>query len=220
MTTVHSLKLDRVSKSYSGAIVLRDVHFEVEPSDFLALRGANGSGKSTLLAIASGVLRPTSGTVSVNGLQFRGSAAERARGNIGYLPQKYSLPSSLRTRELISAVVRLRDEQRDERVWIDELFEGFGLDSFRDIEIAHLSGGTKQKVAIVAAIVNRPMFLILDEPLAGLDDNSREFLLDLLSQLAATGTGIVVASHGKDVVSSAHHVVEVSKGALNTGARP
>ena len=180
-----ALAIERLSKSYGPHPVLTEVSFSLDPGTIAVVSGANGTGKSTLLRCLAG-LTPFRGTATVAGLPVDGKRA--VRHLIGYLPQNVSLPDAVTTGEVVEFFGKLRGVEPEDSV----LPEGFLPAAERPIGI--LSGGQRQRVALAVALLGRPSLLLLDEPVANLDELGREGFWETLRDLREKGASALVAS--------------------------
>lgn len=177
------LEIKNLSFKYSDELVLDDINFDVYRGDYIALIGSNGAGKSTLVKLILNQLKPLTGTVSFytkNGLN-----------DIGYVPQ-LSVPSSLEfpitVGELLSLALYPRNKgfrklKSYDREKITSALNLVGMEKYRDRLYTELSGGQRQRVLIAKTLVATPEFLILDEPMTGVDRESKESLFNLLSHI-------------------------------------
>lgn len=177
------LEIKNLSFKYSDDLVLDDINFDVYRGDYIALIGSNGAGKSTLVKLILNQLKPLTGTVSFytkNGLK-----------DIGYVPQ-LSVPSSLEfpitVTELLSLALYPKNKgfrklKSYDREKITSALKLVGMEKYKDRLYTELSGGQRQRVLIAKTLVATPEFLILDEPMTGVDRESKESLFHLLSQI-------------------------------------
>ncbi|MEU7046851.1 ABC transporter ATP-binding protein [Streptomyces lavenduligriseus] len=198
-----SLTVDHVTKRYrTGTEALIDVSFAVEPGTLLAVVGHNGAGKSTLLNIVSGLIRPTSGTVTTG----------VGRGRIMWAPQRTMVDWSLTVRQNIELVARLTGTPV---AAVDRVLELLDLDKVRSRQAEYISGGQLQRVQIGRALVADAAVYVLDEPTAGLDPAAGELVMEHLRGRAAAGSTVLVSSHDLDAVErTASDLVLLDEGRL------
>jgi ABC-type Mn2+/Zn2+ transport system ATPase subunit len=205
MTTVSgaappALVLDEVTAGYDERQVLAGGQAELRRGQAAALLGPNGSGKSTLLKVVLGLLKPWSGRVEVFGQTP--DHLDRRRRQIGYVPQirevDRSFPATVLDLAMMGRIGRLgvfhRPVKRDRELVCDVL-EQVGLTELADRSFGALSGGQQQRVFLARALVQEPDLLVLDEPVAGVDSESRERIGKLLSELRDGGKPMLIATH-------------------------
>jgi Cu-processing system ATP-binding protein len=179
-----------VTKSFGPAQILRGIDLCVERGRVMGLIGPNGAGKTTLIKLLLSLAHPTSGEIRVGNASIAGDDSYRA--GIGYMPQIARFPNNLTAAELFDMVRSLRASTTP----IDDgLIARFGLAEHVHKPLHVLSGGTRQKVNAVLALMFRPAVLVLDEPTAGLDPLSSAMLKDEIRERAAAGTTVLVTSH-------------------------
>ncbi|MFI5228716.1 MAG: ABC transporter ATP-binding protein [Gemmatimonadales bacterium] len=179
-----------VAKRFGAQQVLGGVDLFVAPGQIMGLVGPNGAGKTTLIKLLLGLAHPTSGTMRVRGAAIAADDAYRA--HIGYMPQIARFPENLSAAELFGMVRSLRATAPADQ---DRLVARFGLAGQIDRPLRVLSGGTRQKVNAVLALMFRPPVLVLDEPTAGLDPASSVTLKDDIRERGAEGAAVLVTSH-------------------------
>ena len=189
--------------AYDGHLVLEDVDLRVRKGDFLAVLGPNGGGKTTLLKVLLGILKPRRGGISVLGVP-PGQAAHK----VGYVPQHINIhPRFSITVEDVVLLGRLPHRSwwrcfgEADRSAARQALERVGMWDVRDRRIGRLSGGQRQRVFIARALANDPELLFLDEPTASVDRDFQTALYDLLKELNASMT-IIVVSHDLSILSS------------------
>ncbi|HEX6939911.1 MAG TPA: ABC transporter ATP-binding protein [Longimicrobiales bacterium] len=185
------IRYERFTKRYGAIEAVSGLDLEVREGETLALIGPNGSGKTTTLKAAVGLVRPTAGRVTIAGRDAR-CADARARETIGYLPQRLSFPPRSTGREVLAFFARLRDAAPGE---IERRIEQVGLGSAADRPVEGYSGGMRQRLGVAAALLGRPRALILDEPTAALDPTAALALRDLIRDVRAEGTTVLLSSH-------------------------
>lgn len=194
--------------AYASQLVLRQIDLHVETGSILGLIGPNGGGKTTLVKLLLGLLKPTHGSVVVDGLTPQQAVA---RGNIvGYLPQNPTLPSRfpidvrgcVRT-GLVGKTGLLRAHSRDDLRYVDALIERVGLAAMAREPVGSLSGGNLQRLLIARALAARPKLLVLDEPTVGIDRAGQQQFIAFLQQLRAElNLTVLLVSHDLRVVTA------------------
>jgi ABC-2 type transport system ATP-binding protein len=171
-----------VTKRYGQREALRDVSFEAQPGEVVAVIGPNGAGKTTLLSILAGLQPPTSGSVS------------RTPREVGWVPQQPAVYAKLSVAENLRLFARL-ERVADPQAVVARMLEQTGLGGRADDELGTLSGGNRQRVNIAVGLLADPPVLALDEPSSALDPRQRERLWKFIGQLAAAGTAVVFSTH-------------------------
>jgi ABC-2 type transport system ATP-binding protein len=184
-----------LTKFYDTHPAVREVSLFVPAGETCALVGPNGAGKTTLLKMLAGLLRPTSGKIEVAGVEI-GAEPKRLHRIVGYVPDTFGLYDDLSVRHFLEYFARAHEVARDQ---IGKRIEGVlgltNLTSKRDAQVGALSRGMRQRLVIAKTLLHAPKVLLLDEPASGLDPHARIELRDLIRQLAALGTTILVSSH-------------------------
>jgi len=180
-----------LAKRYDEIQALDGFSLDVLDGEIVGLVGHNGAGKTTFVEMVSGLLRPDSGTVLVDG-----RPPSRVRGEIGISPQHIALYRPLTVREHLELYGRLAGLRRKAlRAEIDELADQLRLTSFLNRRAGLLSGGQQRRAQAATALIHRPSLLLLDEPTAGADPETREALLEVVKQRAKEGAAIVYTTH-------------------------
>ena len=195
MSEAPALVVSRVTKNFGRTVALDDVSFDVPQGCIFGLIGPNGSGKTTLIRVALDLLRATSGSVSLLGLDSRRAGVE-ARRATSYLPGNLVLPPRLTGRQHLNDVLRIRGiaGQAD----IDELASDLQADL--DRPIGHLSLGNRRKIGLIAALMNSPRLVFLDEPTGGMDPLVQQTFRRLVRESASRGATVFLSSHVLDEV--------------------
>ena len=218
------IQLRNLSRSFQeggrAQAVLRQVSLDIREGEKVALLGRSGSGKSTLLNLVSGIDRPDSGSVIVDGVDLCAlSEHERTlfrRRNIGFVYQFFNLVPSLTAHENIEFVLELNGVAAAEgAARAAAMLERVGLAGRGHSFPSRLSGGEQQRVAIARAVVHRPRVVLADEPTGNLDARSGAAMLELLNELAATqGSALLLVTHSLAVARTADRIVTLEDGVL------
>jgi ABC-2 type transport system ATP-binding protein len=186
-----------LTRRFGPRIAVRDVSFEVGRGEIVALLGPNGAGKTTTLRMLAGLIAPTSGSVTIDGLSFSPSTAKALRRRIGFLTESPGLWDRLTVRENLEIYAGLfavdAAGPRIER-WLDAL----ELSAHQSTRAAELSKGMRQKVAIVRALLHEPRVLLLDEPTSSLDPEITRAVRTLLTERRDAGCAVLVSTHNLD----------------------
>jgi putative ABC transport system ATP-binding protein len=202
---------------------LTDVSLELHPGELVLLRGPSGSGKTTLLNLLGGLDRPTTGTVTLGGVDLtRASEVELAgirQREIGFVFQSFALLPVLSAAENIEVPLRIVHtpaQEREERV--AALLDAVGLAEHANQRPYELSGGQQQRVGIARALANRPRVLIADEPTGQLDSGTAAQMMALISQLVhEQGVAAIVSTHDPRMAEYADRVLQLHDGRLAQG---
>jgi lipopolysaccharide export system ATP-binding protein len=186
-----------LGKSFRQRPVLRSVNISVERGEAVGLLGPNGAGKTTCFYLITGLIRPDIGTITLDGEDITELPMyRRARLGIGYLPQEASIFRGLTVEQNLRAVLEVAEEDpqlREET--IDSLLAEFSISHLRRAPALALSGGERRRVEIARALASRPHFILLDEPLAGIDPIAVSDIRDLVAHLKDRGIGVLLTDH-------------------------
>nr|ANY58046.1 ABC transporter ATP-binding protein [uncultured bacterium] len=209
----HALRADELTKSYGERVVIAGASLAVRPGDGLALLGPNGCGKTTLLSLLAGVLPSDSGSAVICGLPVR---LREARRLLGYVPQDLALYEELTAREnaaFFGRLCGLRGPALEDGV--QSALEASELWHLRDERVSTFSGGMRRRLSVACALVHAPRVLLLDEPFAGIDEQSCEKLLDVLAARKQSGVALVLSTHRLDEVAAlCDRFVVISRGGV------
>lgn len=196
MLATDAIAIRGLSKAFGATLAVDDVSFSVRPGEIFGFMGHNGAGKTTTLRMLLGLLRPTTGSASVLGLDVAREPLA-IRRLAGYLPGDYALPGEMTARRFlkyIGALFGMSGKPLGRR--IDDLLALFELSAVADKRLGEFSTGMAQKVGLAQALLNGPRVLLLDEPTSGLDPIGRHELLELIRRLALDdGVTVLFSSH-------------------------
>ena len=191
------LVAENLGKRFNKRPVLRDVTLTLGRGEVVGLLGPNGAGKTTCFYILTGLIAPDYGRISLDGDDITGLPMyRRARLGIGYLPQEASIFRGLSVENNIRAVLEVAEPLADRReARLEELLAEFSLTPLRQINALALSGGERRRVEIARALASSPKFMLLDEPLAGIDPIAVNDIRELVHHLKDRGIGVLITDH-------------------------
>ena len=186
------LKVNHISKSYGSIKAINDLSFEVSEGEIFGLLGVNGAGKTTTFRMIVGLLEPDDGTITLNNKNIDYDITD----DIGFLTEERSLFIKMSVLEQILFYGNLKgldNKEIEKRLdyWLDKL----KITEYKNEKIKNLSKGNQQKIQFIAAVINEPKLLVLDEPFTGLDPFNVEILMQALREMAKKGTIVIFSSH-------------------------
>lgn len=191
------LDIQHLGKSYAKRPVVRDISLTVRRGEAVGLLGPNGAGKTTCFYMITGLIRPDYGRIFLDGADITPLPMyHRARLGVGYLPQEASIFRGLTVEQNIMAVLEATEKASDKRQMIlDELLAEFSITHLRTTPAIALSGGERRRVEIARALATKPSFILLDEPLAGIDPIAVSEIRELVAHLKDRGLGVLLTEH-------------------------
>ena len=199
-----------LAREFGSRRAVAGVTFSLAPGDCLALFGPNGAGKTTLLRVLAGLLKPTSGSARVSGIQLPGGPLARSR--IGLISHHTMLYEALSPRENVAFSARLYGI-RDAQPRVEDSLRRMSMLERADSPIRTLSRGMQQRVSIARAMVHSPQLMLADEPYSGLDESGAHALTVLLRELRSAGTAIIIVTHNLvEGLSLATHAAVMQRG--------
>lgn len=192
MTT--AIQINRIHKHFGALHALKGIDLSVEQGEFFALLGPNGAGKSTLINIMAGLIKPSSGDISVLGFdvveQYR-----QARQLLGIVPQELVFDPFFNVREMLRFQAGYFGRGPENDAWVDEILVGLGLADKANTNMRKLSGGMKRRALIAQALAHKPPVIVLDEPTAGVDVELRQTMWAFIKKLNREGHTIILTTH-------------------------
>ena len=191
------LEIFNIGKKYKKRTVLKNVSLHVKKGEAVGLLGPNGAGKTTCFYCVTGLITPDYGDVYISGKDITDLPMyKRARMGIGYLPQEASIFRTLSVEDNIKAILQIVIEDENEREnMLEELLSEFSIAHLRKSPALALSGGERRRLEIARALASKPSFILLDEPLAGIDPIAVGEIRTLVSQLKNRGLGLLITDH-------------------------
>lgn len=191
---IPAIQLTQVHKHFGALHALKGVDLNIEQGEFFALLGPNGAGKSTLINLLAGLLRPTSGSLSVMGFDVL-KDYRQARHALGVVPQELVFDPFFNLREMLRFQAGYFGRGNQNDPWVDEVIECLGLTDKAHTNMRRLSGGMKRRALIAQALVHKPPVIVLDEPTAGVDVELRHTLWEFIQRLNREGHTIILTTH-------------------------
>ena len=192
MTT--AIRINRIHKHFGALHALKGIDLSIEEGEFFALLGPNGAGKSTLINILAGLIKPSSGDISVLDFdvveQFR-----QARQLLGIVPQELVFDPFFNVREMLRFQAGYFGRGPENDAWVDEILVGLGLADKANTNMRKLSGGMKRRALIAQALAHKPPVIVLDEPTAGVDVELRQTMWAFIKKLNREGHTIILTTH-------------------------
>ena len=211
------LKAEGVTKAFNGRRVVDNVNLEIGGGEVVGLLGPNGAGKTTTFHMIVGFVRPDGGKVFLNGADMTSAPTyQRARAGISYLPQESSVFRRLTVEENLFAILETldltRQEQQDRAM---KLLRMLGLSQLAKQKAQTLSGGERRRVEIARALVISPFFVLLDEPLTGVDPIAVGEVQKIIRRLSSAGIGVLITDHNvRETLGICHRAYILSDGVI------
>ncbi|WP_086315173.1 hypothetical protein A5821_002610 [Enterococcus sp. 7F3_DIV0205] len=213
----HIQKIYQTRFSGNQVTALKDVSFQVEEGEYIAIMGESGSGKSTLLNILATLDMPTNGTVTLNGKNIteipEGKLAAFRRENLGFVFQDFNLLDNFSVKDnIFLPLVLSKMDIKEMTRRIEPLAKTLGIDQLLEKYPYEISGGQKQRVAAVRALITKPQLVLADEPTGALDSKSSENLLELFQEVNQQKQTIVMVTHSAIAASHANRILFIKDG--------
>ena len=213
---MQTIKLDKISKKFKSKHALKEVNLEFYSNKINGLLGPNGSGKTTLFNIIAGFLQPDSGEIYLNKKNLINyNLNDRSLFGISYLPQEASVFRDLNVYENILSIAQLFHKKSNAKTISDRLIHLFSLEKFVGTKGKLLSGGERRRTEIARALASNPKYLLLDEPLTGIDPVSIEEIKTIIKKLKDRNIGILITDHNvRETLKIVDKVYIVNEGAI------
>ena len=191
------LRAENLMKSYSGKKVVKDVSLQLKQGEIVGLLGPNGAGKTTSFYMIVGLIKPNSGKIYLNEKDItKFPMYKRAQSGIGYLAQEASIFRKMTVENNILSVLQLTNLSKKEQInKMESLLDEFGLANIRKNRGDLLSGGERRRTEIARALATDPLFILLDEPFAGVDPLAVEDIQKIVTELTKKNIGILITDH-------------------------
>jgi lipopolysaccharide export system ATP-binding protein len=188
---------EHLGKRYKRRPVVHNVSFSLQRGEVVGLLGPNGAGKTTCFYLVTGLVKPDTGHIHLDGLNVTDFPMyRRARLGLGYLPQESSIFRGLTVEDNIRAVLEIIEPDYGSReAMLNELLAEFGITHLREAPAISLSGGERRRLEIARALASQPHFVLLDEPFAGIDPIALGDIRDLVVHLRDRGIGVLITDH-------------------------
>ena len=207
------LKIENLSKSYDKNLVLKNINLEIEEGSIFGLIGPNGAGKSTLMKSILGLVKKDSGSISLYGKEINAKNQKETNKNLGSLIENPSFYDHLTAYDNLDLICDMKNIKKDN---IDKVLKDVGLFTSKNKKARDFSLGMKQRLGIAIALIGNPKFLILDEPINGLDPYGIEEMRDLFKNIVKnSNTSILISSHILDEIEKiSSHIGILKNGVL------
>ena len=205
-----AIEINNLNKSFGNILAVKNINFKIDKGTIIGLLGPNGCGKSTTIGMMLGLIKPTSGTVVINGQNIENNRTNLLE-KMNFISPYIELPKKLTVEENLKVYGRLYGVKNLESK-ISELMEKLNLTQFKKRKTGELSSGQKNRVSLAKALVNDPEILLLDEPTASLDPDVSDYIRTFIEDFASKkGTTILLASHNMNEVERLCHEVMMMK---------
>ena len=209
-----AIKTENLTCKFGNFTAVDNINLSIKEGEVCAFLGPNGSGKSTTIRMLCGLLTPTSGSAEVLGFDIV-KEREELKQNIGYMSQKFSLYQDLTVKENLEFYARLYSlDKNEEKKRIEEMLNLTSLENRQNTLVQELPAGFRQRLSLSCAILHKPKLVFLDEPTGGVDPRSRRMFFDLIYELAANKTTVLITTHFMDEAEHSDTVALIYQGKL------
>jgi lipoprotein-releasing system ATP-binding protein len=215
------LELKNISKSYGAQLILNNINLQVQDNQLVSILGPSGSGKSTLLQIIGLLLKPDSGSIDLNGIQYGNlkdkELAQFRNSKLGFVFQFHNLLGEFTCAENVKMPLFIRETKLtdEQEFYYEEIIKHLGIKHLMNKFPSQLSGGEQQRVAVARALINKPSVLLADEPTGNLDNKNAESLYEMFVQLKQTyGQQIIMVTHNESLTKQSDQVIYLNSGVI------
>lgn len=217
------LVVEHIGKSYHGKPVVRDVSVEVKRGEAIGLLGPNGAGKTTSFYMIMGLVTADHGSITLDGVEVTHLPVyRRARLGLGYLPQEASIFRGMNVEDNILSVLQVVEpSQEKQQTRLESLLAEFSISHLRQSPAMALSGGERRRAEIARALAANPSFILLDEPLAGVDPVAVGDIKDLIAHLKQRDIGVIITDHNvRETLEIIDRAYVIHEGAVLASGKP
>jgi lipopolysaccharide export system ATP-binding protein len=195
--TIKTLSARNLSKNYGKKQVLKDVSLDIKQGEVVGLLGPNGAGKTTCFYMIVGLVEATSGDIFLDNLNItKMPMYQRARLGVGYLPQEASIFRGMNVEDNIYSILEIAEkDEKQRKEKLEKLLKEFSIEHIRKSHALALSGGERRRVEIARALATNPLFILLDEPFAGVDPIAVNDIRQMVIHLKDRGIGVLITDH-------------------------
>ena len=219
----NGLYLKKIGKIIKNRRILRDISLKVNKGEIVGLLGPNGAGKTTCFYIIMGLISADFGSIFLNENNITNLPVYmRSKNGLGYLPQESSIFRGMTVEQNIKSVLQIIEKESEKiELILNDLLAEFSISHLRKASAVTLSGGERRRVEIARALASQPSFLLLDEPLAGIDPISISEVSDLVSQVKEKNVGVLVTDHNvRDTLNIVERAYIIHNGEIMKSGRP
>ncbi len=211
------LNINKISKSFGNKKVVRDVSLNIEKGEIIGLLGPNGAGKTTIFYIIVGLLKPESGSIILNKIDISNLPIYlRGQKGISYLPQEPSIFRGMNVEDNLMSIIEIIEKDKSKhQIILENLLNEFDINHVRKSRSIVLSGGERRRLEIARTLASKPQFLLLDEPLTGIDPVSIEEIKIIIKKLKEKNIGVLITDHNvRETLKIVDRVYIVNEGSI------
>ena len=211
------LLINKISKNYGNKYVIRDISIEIKRGEIVGLLGPNGAGKTTTFYIIVGLVKPDRGSIYLDNIDISNLPIySRGKSGISYLPQEPSIFTGMNVEENLMSIIEIVEKDKNKHnIILQNLLNEFDINHVRKSKSIVLSGGERRRLEIARTLASKPKYLLLDEPLTGIDPVSIEEIKIIIKKLKDKNIGILITDHNvRETLKIVDRVYIVNEGAI------